>query len=162
MGCHITMHEQKTIMSADAKANFWSTAKASKAALHEDLAGKACLNIMPIVKWVAILFPFNIYRNRKGAVNVTDSHYIATNMGDVTKMIGNGNPDDPVKVSDLFRSANGEQAGHLFTLTCTTFRNRFYLSIDYYGNKMRDNHAIEFFDDLVSKVTSLAEVGTLN
>lgn len=162
IGCHITMHEQKTVISTDSKANFWSTARCSKAALHEDLSGKNCLKVIPIIKWAAIVFPFNIYRNRKGSVNITDSHYITTNMGDVTKMVGESAPEDPVQINDIFRSANGEQAGHLFTLTCHTFRKRFYLSIDYYGNKMKDSHAEEFFNDMRQKLENLAEKGTLS
>lgn len=162
IGCHITMHEQKTVMSTEGKANFWSTARNSKAALHEDLAGKDCLKVIPIIKWAAIVFPFNIYRNRKGSCNVTDSHYITTNMGDVTKIVGEGSPEDSVRVSDIFRSANGEQAGHLFTLTCHTFRKRFYLSIDYYGNKMLDSQANELFNDMKLKITQLAQKGCIS
>ena len=161
IGCHITMHEQKTIMSADSKSNFWSTARNSKATLHEDLSSKSCLKIIPIIKWCAILFPINIYRNKKGSRNLTDSHYITTNMGDVTKILDEPSDDDPVHVTDIFRSANGEQAGHLFTLTCNTFRKRIYLSVDYYSNKMTDSQASDFFNNMNLKLISLAEKGEL-
>ncbi|KAF2351642.1 Condensation domain [Trinorchestia longiramus] len=162
MGCHVTMHEQKTVVTAEKMADFWGTAMAEKEKLHHDLTNKTCLKVIPIIKWASIIFPFNIYRNRKRTCNVTDSHYVTTNMGDVTNLVGTCDPEDPVHISDIYRTVNGEQAGHFFTLTCHTFRKRFYLSIDYSTNKMTDTQASTFFDDMVTKIDNLAEKGTVS
>ncbi|XP_018026692.1 uncharacterized protein LOC108682092 [Hyalella azteca] len=161
IGCHITMYEQKATVSAAKMVDFWGTAKTIKEKLHQDIAQKTCLKVIPIIKWATIIFPFNIYRNRKRACNITDSHYITTNMGDVTELVGTSDAKDPVHISDIYRSVNGEQAGHLFTYTCHTFRKRLYVSIDYCGNKMTDTQATEFFNDMIQKITNLATNGTL-
>ena len=162
IGCHITMHERKCTMTSEGRQDFWSSARKAKATLHEDLTSKNCLKIIPIIKWVSIVFPFNIYRNKKKTCNVTDSHYITTNMGDVTKIIGDRDPEDPVQITDLYRSTNGEQAGHFFTLTCHTFRKRLYVSIDYSANKMTDDLAADFFDGLKEILTDLALKGSVS
>lgn len=162
IGCHITICEQQASISTEGRQDFWRSARSSKAALHASLSDKNCLKIMPIMRWAAIVFPFNIYHNKKRTRNLTDSHYITTNMGDVSNIIGDNNPDEPVHINDIFRSVNGEQCGHYFALSCETFRKRMHLSIDYYSNKMTDETASEYFDILKRNLTDLALNGVLS
>ena len=160
IGCHITFQEQKCGMSREERQNFCLTAKNAGKTLHESLADKSCLNLIPIVKWATMIAPLNIYFNKKKSCNKTDSHYITTNMGDVTKLIGDCDPEDPIQVTDLYRSTSGELGGALFTLACHTFRKKLYLSIDYYSNKITDEVAEEYFGILKENIYILANSNT--
>ena len=160
IGCHITVQEQKCVMSREERQNFWLTARNAGQTLHESLANKSCLNVIPIVKWSTMIAPLNIYFNKKKTCNKTDNHYITTNMGDVTKLIGECDPEDPIQVTDLYRCTSGELGGALFILTCHTFRKRLYLSIDYFSNKITDEVAKEYFGILKENIYILATSNT--
>jgi len=163
LGCHITLHEQQTVASTQSsKNNFWHTTRALKMALHEDINDKQCIKILPFLRYGAILFPINYLRNKNKTSNMTDCHYITTNMGDCTKsMDASIDPSDPVQVTDIFRSVSGEISGHYFVLTFHTFRKRLYVSFDYFTNKMSAEQASSLFENMKANLFRVAENGSL-
>jgi len=162
LGCHITMYEQNTkVSSSNEKTSFWQTAKQLKEKLHQDIKDHQCLELLPVLRWGALLFPINSLKNKKGSSNYTTTNYLTTNMGDVTKYMEDVSEKEPVQVTDIFRSVNCEHAGHSFNLTFHTFRNRFYLSIDYFSNKMTDHLASRLFDQIKMYLLFLTQEGTV-
>ena len=161
IGCHVTAVEQKCVLSMEELKDFWETARKGKASLHESLANKSCLDALPDMKEISLVFLINKYRNKRKKKILTYGSYITTNMGDVTKILSGLHPNDPVHVTDWYRFATSTVCGSSLSISFQTFRKRLYLSFDCYKNKISNENAQELFDILKAKVTSLALSGSI-
>ena len=161
VGCHISMYEHNLFVTSHTRENFWECARLAKVNLHHKLNSKKALKLIPIMKYESLLYFINSAKNRRKKNNVTDSHYVTTNLGDLSKFLGETNPNDPYQLSDLFRTVSGELMGHLFTLTCQTFQNRLYLAYDYGANKLSDSHSRNLLNATIGIINILAEKGAV-
>ena len=161
LGCNMTFHEQDVEVPSNHRELFWNRARTLKKSLHEDIEGKRCIHVLPLIKLSSIVFLVNYWKNKKGFCNTTGTHYITTNMGNVTNSMKDLNPEDPIQVTDLLRSVNAVDGAQLFTLTFETFRGRLHLSIDYYTNKMLDEQANNIFDDMKNNLYAISTTGNI-
>ena len=161
IGCHVTVFEQKCIISSAGRKDFWKTARNARTRLHESLTDKSCLKTLPCFKYGFSFFLINMLKNKAKKRNLTIGSFMTTNLKDVTQDLSEQDLDDPVQVTDLFRCGSNLVCGSLFTLTFHTFRRRLYLSFDCSTNKIPIERGQELFDILSANLTDLALTGTL-
>ena len=161
IGCHITVVEQKCIISSEERKDFWKTAREARSRLHGSITDKSCLKSLSCIKYAFLLFLINMLKNKTKKRNLTFGSFITTNLKDVTETLSEQDLDDPVQVTDLFRCSSSFVCGSSFTLIFHTFRRRLYLSFDCYTNKISIERGQELFDILRANLTDLALTGTL-
>ncbi|KAG7153685.1 hypothetical protein Hamer_G009352 [Homarus americanus] len=134
-GCHVSVEEQEvTVNNTDgsSKVNFWSIAKEYHADVYR-----------------------NIYRN------LTDNHFVTTNMGDLRDLLPGKYGDGPVEITNVLRCVSDCYTGHPFTLVFQTFRDRFSVNVEYYDNKIRHEDAALFFSILTNHISDIMSYGTI-
>ena len=162
IGIHMALYERHVPISSYTKENFWDCARLEKAQLHDALTSKKALGIIPLLKYGSLISGANEILCRLKRDNVFDGHFVTTNVGDMGKILGKMNPDDPFQISDMFRTVSSEKFGCMFMLTLSTFQNRLYLSYDYYTNKCTHDIAKTLINNTKHIMTNLAENRAIN
>lgn len=160
LGCQVSYQDQKVRVTENDLSNFWLIAKRESEILHHDLQlGTPQITLAGLPEYATFLKINNLCRKWR-RTEIVDSHYITSNMGDVTKYFDTveeaNTPPPVVVVSRLQRYGSADLAGGLLTLIFETFRGRLQISCDCYPNKMSYDRVNKLLERTVEILTLMA------